>query len=78
MAKLRDKKSKDLEGVRCIKVEGDKVLMKDEEVQDHWKRYFYSLLNKMNNSNGVAETSKPNPFFYCRKIKIKDVKDALD
>lgn len=34
LAKSRDKKSKDLEGVRCIKNEEDKVLMKDEEIRE--------------------------------------------
>lgn len=31
----------------------------------------------MSNSNGVDETDEPDHFFYCRKNKIKDVKDAL-
>lgn len=47
LAKLRDKKSKDLDGVRCIKDDEDKVFMKDEEIRDLWKRYFCSLLNEM-------------------------------
>lgn len=32
LAKLRDKKSKDFKGVRCIKDDEDNVLMKNEEL----------------------------------------------
>lgn len=35
LVKLRDKNTKDIEDVRCIINEEDKVLIKDDEVQDH-------------------------------------------
>lgn len=51
--------------------------MKDEEVQQCWKRYFYSLLIEISDSNGEDENTEPDSFLYCRKIKTKDVKDVL-
>lgn len=35
LVRLRDKNSKDIEDVRCIKNEEDKLLIKDDDVQDH-------------------------------------------
>lgn len=66
-----------MKGFKCPKDEEDKVLMKDEKVQDCWKRYFCSLLNLIYDSNGKDLNDERDPFLYCKKIKTKDVKDIF-
>lgn len=35
-----------MELVQCIKDEYDHVLVKDEEIENRWQRYFYKLFNE--------------------------------
>ena len=45
IAKLRDRKGKDLNGVRCIKSDSGTVLVKNEEIKNRWRDYFDKLFN---------------------------------
>lgn len=38
LAKLREKKNRDFSQVKCIKGDDSRVLVKDEEIKDRWKR----------------------------------------
>lgn len=55
LIKLRGKKSKDLEGTKCIKDDKDKALITNEDVWDRWKRYFCNFLNEMVTPMGGCE-----------------------
>ena len=46
VAKIRERKTKDFNQVKCIKSEDSKVLVRDEEIKERWNNYFEKLLNE--------------------------------
>ncbi|XP_075109292.1 uncharacterized protein LOC142181065 [Nicotiana tabacum] len=46
LAKERERKARDLDQVRCIKDEDDRVLMGESQINQRWQTYFYGLLNE--------------------------------
>jgi hypothetical protein len=46
MVKVRDKKTRDFNLIKCIKDEFDRILVKDDEIKNRWREYFDKLLNK--------------------------------
>ena len=45
IARIRERKTKDLCTVRCVKDEDQKVLVRDEEIKERWRDYFDKLFN---------------------------------
>ena len=45
LARARERKTRDLGVVRCIKDEDGKVLYEDAEIKERWQRFFAKLLN---------------------------------
>lgn len=45
MAKICERKTRDLNQVKCIKDEADRVLVKDEQIKKQWRDYFDGLFN---------------------------------
>ncbi|KAL4142691.1 hypothetical protein QTP88_005101 [Uroleucon formosanum] len=46
LAKVRVKRTRDLQNVWCIKSEDKRILTKEDDVKKRWKKYFESLLNE--------------------------------
>jgi len=46
LARARERRTRDLGVVRCIKDEDSKMLSEDVEIKERWQRYFSKLLNK--------------------------------
>ncbi|KAG5602031.1 hypothetical protein H5410_033401 [Solanum commersonii] len=46
LAKVRERKARDLDQVKCIKDEEDKVLVDETFIKQRWRRYFHKLLNE--------------------------------
>lgn len=46
LAKARERKARDLDQVRCIKDENDKVLMEEAQIKRRWQTYFHELPNE--------------------------------
>ncbi|XP_070010546.1 uncharacterized protein [Nicotiana sylvestris] len=46
LAKLRERKARDLDQVICIKDEDGRVLMQDAQIKRRWQTYFQKLLNE--------------------------------
>ena len=46
LAKIRKRKSRDLDHVKCIKSNGQKVLLKDNDIKERWREYFNIFLNE--------------------------------
>ena len=42
---MREKKTRDLRTIRCIKDCNRKVLVKDEDIKERWSEYFDKLFN---------------------------------
>ena len=45
LARARERRTRDLGSVRCIKDADGRVLVEDAQVQDRWRSYFYKLFN---------------------------------
>ena len=45
IARIREKKTRDLYIVRCVKDEDQKVLIRDEEIKERQREYFDKLFN---------------------------------
>ena len=45
MARIRERKTRDINQIKCIKDGTDRLLVKDEEIMDKWREYFDKLFN---------------------------------
>ncbi|KAM2059071.1 hypothetical protein ACFX16_031584 [Malus domestica] len=71
LSRAREKKTRDLNQVRCIKDEDGKVLATENAVKDRWRGYFHNLFNEgheMSASLGELSNSEEcrNYSFYRR------------
>ena len=46
IAKSRARSQRDVCDVQCVKDENGEVLVRDDEIQDRWRRYFAALMNE--------------------------------
>jgi len=79
IAKLRERKTRDLNQVKCIKDEDDRILVKDAEIKSRWREYFNKLFNGEDNSTSIE---LDDPFDdtnrgFVRRIQESEVKEAL-
>jgi len=80
LSRAREKKTRDLENVRCIKGEDGKVLVEEIKIRERWRSYFSMLFNGGSAYSpclmrGVKE-GYPHITAYSRTSK-EEVKDAL-
>ena len=50
MARIRERKTRDINQIKCIKDVTDRLLVKDEETMDRWREYFNKLFNRESES----------------------------
>jgi hypothetical protein len=48
MVRIRERKTRDINQIKCIKDGTDRLLVKDEEIKDRWREYFDKLFNGEN------------------------------
>ena len=53
MAKIRERKTRDVDQVKCIKDGGYQLLVKDKEIKHRWREYFDGLLNGETESSTI-------------------------
>jgi hypothetical protein len=79
MARIRERKMRDLNQVKCIKDDMDQLLAKGQDINYRWQRYFDNLFNV---ENETMDTQLDDSFddlnrcFVCR-IQESEVKEAL-
>jgi hypothetical protein len=79
MAKIRERKTRDVDQVKCIKDGADQLLVKDEDIKHRWWEYFDKLFNGETESSTIElddsfdDTSKR----FVRRIQESEVKEAL-
>ncbi|AQK73740.1 Retrovirus-related Pol polyprotein LINE-1 [Zea mays] len=79
MAKIRERKTRDVNQVKCIKDEANQLLVKNEEIKNRWKEYFNKLFNGGNESSTIEldEPFDDNNRGFVRRIQEYEVKEAL-
>ncbi|AQK94588.1 Nuclear pore complex protein NUP205 [Zea mays] len=79
MAKIRERKTRDVNQVKCIKDEANQLLVKNEEMKNRWKEYFNKLFNGGNESSTIEldEPFDDNNRGFVRRIQEYEVKEAL-
>ena len=58
LAKDRARRKRDIERVKCVKDEGGRVLVEDENIRDRWGRYFSELMNEGSCGEEVIEVEE--------------------
>ena len=48
MARIRERKTRDINQIKCIKDGMDRLLVKDDEIKGRWREYFDKLFNGEN------------------------------
>nr|XP_033511693.1 uncharacterized protein LOC117276468 [Nicotiana tomentosiformis] len=80
LAKVRERKARDLDQVKYIKDEDGKVLMDEALIRRRWQTYFYKLLNEEGDRHivlGELEHSESQwDFGYRRRITVEEVEGA--
>ncbi|VFQ65628.1 unnamed protein product [Cuscuta campestris] len=79
LAKVRERKARDLEHVRCVKGSDGRVLVESAMVAKRWGEYFSELLNAGGDQRLVLDELRQYGAsrVYCRRICLKEVVRAL-
>nr|XP_016438529.1 PREDICTED: uncharacterized protein LOC107764476 [Nicotiana tabacum] len=81
LAKVRERKARDLDQIRCIKDEEGIVLLEEVQIRRRWQSYFHKLLNEEGDMSivlGDLEYSERHrDFGYCRRIRVGEVEGAM-
>nr|XP_016439698.1 PREDICTED: uncharacterized protein LOC107765548 [Nicotiana tabacum] len=81
LAKVRERKTRDLDQVRCIKDEEGKVLVEETCIRRRWQTHFHKLLNEDGDKNimlGELENlESQRDFGFCRRITVEEVEGVM-
>jgi hypothetical protein len=79
MAKSRERKTRDIIQVKCIKDATERFLTKDEDIKNRWREYFDKLFNEDSGSSSIELdiSSEDLNRQFMRRIQESKVKDAL-
>jgi hypothetical protein len=79
MAKSRERKTRDIIQVKCIKDVIERLLAKDEDIKNRWREYFDKLFNEDSRSSSIELNISSDDLTkqFVHKIQESEVKDAL-
>ncbi|KAL5193398.1 Craniofacial development protein 2 [Glycine soja] len=79
LAKGRERKTRDLDQVKCVKDEEGKVLVHEKDIKERWKTYFHNLFNNGYgyDSSSLDTREEDRNYKYYRRIQKQEVKEAL-
>ncbi|KAL5131607.1 putative RNA-directed DNA polymerase from transposon BS [Glycine soja] len=79
LAKGRERKTRDLDHVKCVKDEEGKVLVHEKDIKERWKVYFHNLFNDEYgyDSSSLDTREEDRNYKYYRRIQKQEVKEAL-
>jgi hypothetical protein len=79
MAKSRERKTRDIIQVKCIKDVTERLLTKDEDIKNMWREYFDKLFNEDSESSSIELDISLDDLNrqFMRRIQESEVKDAL-
>jgi hypothetical protein len=79
MAKSRERKTRDIIQLKCIKDAIERLLTKDEDIKSRWQEYFDKLFNEDSESSSIELDIFSNDLNkqFMRRIQESEVKDVL-
>jgi hypothetical protein len=79
MAKSRERKTRDIIQVKCIKDETERLLTKDKDIKKMWWEYFDKLFNEDSGNSSIKLDISSDDLnkHFMRRIQEYEVKDAL-
>jgi hypothetical protein len=79
MAKSRERKTRDITQIKCIKDATERLLTKDEDIKNRWREYFDKLFNEDSASSSIELDISSDDLnrHFVRMIQESEVKDAL-
>ncbi|PWZ27042.1 Uncharacterized protein YciO [Zea mays] len=79
IARIWERKTRDLNQVKCIKDEMDQLLVKGQGIKQRWQRYFDNLFNGENETMDIQLDDSFDDLNRCfvRRIQESEVKEAL-
>jgi hypothetical protein len=78
MTKLRERKTRDFNQIKCIKDEADRILVKDDEIKNRWREYFDKLFNDESEKTATElDDSIDTNRQFVQRIQVSEVKEAL-
>jgi hypothetical protein len=79
MVKSRERKTRDIIQVKCIKDTTERLLSKDEDIKNRWREYFDKLFNEDSGSLPIALDISSDDLNrqFVHRIQESEVKDAL-
>jgi hypothetical protein len=79
MAKSRERKTRDIIQVKCIKDATERLLTKDEDIKSRWREYFDKLFNEDSGRSSIELDISSDDLNrqFVRRIQESEVNDAL-
>jgi hypothetical protein len=79
MAKSRERKTRNIIQVKCIKDATKRLLTKDEDIKNRWREYFNKLFNEDSGSSSIELDTFSDDLNrqFTRRIQESEAKDAL-
>ena len=79
MARIRERKTRDINQIKCIKDGTDRLLVKDEEIMDRWREYFDKLFNGENEGPTIEldDSFDDTNRRFVRRIQEVEIGEAL-
>jgi hypothetical protein len=79
MVKNRERKTRNIIQIKCIKDETERLLTKDDDIKNRWREYFDKLFNEDSESSSIELDISSDDLnrLFVRRIQESDVKDAL-
>jgi hypothetical protein len=79
IARIRERKTRDLNQVKCIKDEMDQLLVKGQDIKKRWHGYFENLFNGENETMDIQLDDSFDDLNRCfvRRIQESEVKESF-
>ncbi|PUZ57817.1 hypothetical protein GQ55_5G459700 [Panicum hallii var. hallii] len=79
IATTRERKTRDINQIKCIKDGTDRLLVKDEEIKDRWREYFDKLFNGENEGPTfeLDDSFDDTDRRFVRRIQEAEIGEAL-
>jgi hypothetical protein len=79
MARIHDRKTRDLNQVKCIKDEREHLLVKEDEIRHRWQEYFDKMFNGENKNSTVwlDDSFDDTNRRFVHRIRVLELRKAL-